>query len=88
VLRTTILSLALAGCIKSNGRVNVAVSTAALGGAFIVGGASIIAGSCVPSEEQCEHIERGDPTAGSALVLAGIGLFGIAYLFHEHDSAD
>jgi hypothetical protein len=85
VLRVAALSIALAGCITSNGRVNAAASTAVLGGAFIVGGATIIAGNCVPSEQQCERIERGDPTAGSALVLAGIGLFGFAYLFHDSD---
>jgi hypothetical protein len=86
VLRIAALSLALAGCITSNGRVNVAASTGVLGGALIVGGATIGAGSCQPSPEQCERIERGSPVATGVLVLAGAGLIGLAWLFHESDS--
>ncbi len=88
MLRAVCLPLLLAGCITSNGRVNVAATTGVWGGALIVGGASVGAGSCQPSDEQCERIERGDPMVAGTLVVAGVGLLALAYLFHHSDARD
>jgi len=87
VLRVLCLSLVLAGCVTSHGRVNVTATTAVWGGALILGGATIGAGTCQPSSDQCERIERGDPVMAGALVLAGVSLVALAVLFHQsaHD---
>ena len=80
------LSLVLTGCITSHGRVNATATTAVWGGALIVGGATIGAGACEPSPDQCDRIERGDPVVAGALVLSGVGLVALAVLFHQSDA--
>lgn len=82
VTRAVLLSLLLSGCVtNSKGRVNVTASTGVLGGVLIVGGAALGAGACQPSPEQCDKVERGDPVAAGALVIAGISLLALAVLF-------
>ena len=88
MLRAVCLPLLVAGCITSHGRVNVTATTGVWGGALIVGGASVAAGSCQPSAEQCERIERGDPMFAGTLIVAGVGLLALAYLFHQADSPE
>ncbi len=85
MVRAVLLSLLLlSGCITSNGRVNVTATTGVWGGAMIVGGATLGAGTCEPSDEQCDRVER-DPAAAAALVIGGAGLLALAWLFHQSD---
>lgn len=88
VVRAAYLSFLLAGCITSNGRVNTAATTGVWGGALIVGGATMGAGTCQPSAEQCERVERGDPVVAGTLVIAGVSLIALAYLFQQSDPHD
>jgi len=77
----------LAGCwTNSRGHINVPATTGIWGGALVVGGAVVGAGSCQPSPEQCEHIERGDPIVAGTLVVAGVSLLALAYLFDRADA--
>ena len=88
MLRAVCLPLLVAGCITTNGRVDVTATTGVWGGALIVGGATVAAGTCQPSAEQCEHVERGDPMFAGTLIVAGAGLLALAYLFHVSDETD
>ena len=82
-MRGVLLCLLLvSGCISSNGRVNVAATTGVWGGAMIVGGASLGAGRCEPSDEQCDRVEH-DPAAAAALIVGGVALLGFAWLIHH-----
>lgn len=82
MLRAAILSLLLTGCLTNGqGRVNLAASTGVWGGALIVGGAAVGAGGCEPGTDQCDRVERGDPVLAGALVLSGVALLWLAYLF-------
>ena len=86
VSRSLLLSVGLlSGCISSHGRVNVAATTAVWGGAMIVGGATLGAGTCEPSDEQCDRVER-DPAAAVALVVGGASLLALAWLFHQSET--
>ncbi len=79
--------LLFTGCVTHRGRVNVAATTGVWGAAMIVGGASLAAGTCEPSDEQCDRVER-DPAAAGALIIGGAALLGLAYLFHQTDTSD
>ncbi len=83
MLRAATLSLLLlTSCFSnSNGQVNLAASSGIWGGVLIVGGAGVAAGRCQPNPEECDHVERGDPVLATALVISGVALLGLAYLF-------
>jgi hypothetical protein len=80
-----LLCLVLSSCVTSRGRVDPTATVAVWGGAMIVGGAVVGAGTCEPTPEQCDTVERGSPLAAGALVIGGAALIGLAYLFHQSD---
>ena len=79
--------LLLTGYVTHHGRVNVAATTGVWGAAMIVGGASLAAGTCEPSDAQCDQVQR-DPAAAAGLVIGGAALLGLAWLFHQTDTSD
>lgn len=89
-MRVLSLLLCLVLCsscyVNARGRVDPTVTAGVWGGALILGGAVVGAGTCQPTPEQCDSVERGSPVTATAMVLAGIGLVGLAYLFHESDT--
>lgn len=85
-MRAVVLSLLLlTGCISSRGRVNVPATTGVWGAALIVGGATLAAGTCEPSDEQCDRVER-DPVAAGGFIIAGASLLALAWLIHHSES--
>ena len=85
-MRAVVLSLLLlTGCITSRGRVNVPATAGVWGAAMIVGGATLAAGTCEPSDEQCDRVDR-DPAAAAGFVIAGASLLTLAWLIHHSES--
>jgi hypothetical protein len=85
-MRALCLLLLLSSCYVSGGRVNPTVTTGVWGGALIVGGAAVAAGSCVPSEDSCEQVESGSSATALTMIAVGAGLLGLAYLLDRSSS--
>lgn len=84
MLRAGTLSLLLVGCVH-NGQVEIA-APGVVGGVLVVGGMASAVGSCVAAEgsslgDTCDRRESGDPVLATTLVISGVALLGLAYLF-------